>query len=84
MSFKKHLGRKCENSKWPPFFGSRKFFEIWAEQDNLNLEKAFSSNNVLDYTGAVTMSVNGESKTGSLESFIPSDGDIIQIICNTN
>ena len=60
------------------------FFEIWAEQNNLNLQKAFSSNNVLDYTGTVTMSVNGDSKTGSLESFIPNDGDIIQIICNTN
>ena len=23
--------RKFENSKWPPFFGSQKFFEIWAE-----------------------------------------------------
>ena len=23
--------RKFENSKWPPFFESRKFFEIWAE-----------------------------------------------------
>ena len=22
---------KFENSKWPPFFESRKFFEIWAE-----------------------------------------------------
>ena len=60
------------------------FFDIWAQQSNLNLVDSFSSDNVLDNKGKVTFSVNGESKTGSVRSFIPKDGDVIQIILTRN